>query len=78
MITAVIITLVLMRFGLLSLVAVFRVSYWTHELPVTTRLSAWYGVSTILVLIIISGLAAISFYLALGGQKVFAAKLLED
>jgi hypothetical protein len=53
----------------------FRLSF---EWPVTNNFSLWYASSTIFGLSVIAGLAVYGCYTSLGGQKVFAGKLLED
>lgn len=78
MITAAVITFVLMRFGLLSLVTLFVASYFTYSLPMTTNISAWYGTSTIFAVVIVVALASYGFYVSLGGQRVFRGGMLPD
>ncbi|MFL6231120.1 MAG: protein kinase [Pyrinomonadaceae bacterium] len=75
---AALITLTLMRFGLLSLVTLFLFSYLTYNLPLTVNLSAWFAGSTILVLLAVASLAAYGFYLSLGGQRLFRGGILPD
>jgi serine/threonine-protein kinase len=78
MVAAALTTFVLMRFGLFSLVALFLFSYFTYNLPITMNLSAWYGTSTVFVLVTVTVLAAGGFYLSLGGQQILRGGLLPD
>jgi serine/threonine-protein kinase len=78
MAAAALVTFVLMRFGLLSLATLFLFSYLTYNLPLTMNLSAWYGASTIFVLITAGALAAGGFYLSLGGQQLLSGSILPD
>lgn len=78
MASAALITLTLMRFGLLSLVTLFLFSYLTYNMPLTANLSAWYAGSTIFVLLMVAGVAAYGFYLSLGGQRLIRGGILPD
>ena len=45
---------------------------------ITTNLSAWYASSGLFVVGLVLALAIYAFHTALGGQKVFSEKLLEE
>jgi Protein kinase domain len=70
--------LALMRFGLITMMTLYWVSDLLSSLPLTTDLSAWYAGSSIFGMAAVLALAGFAFYTSLGGQKVFAGKLLEE
>lgn len=70
--------LAFLRFGLLTLAASLLIFFWLNSLPFTTNLAAWYAGPTIFAMFLVMALAGSAFYTSLGGQKVFAGKLLED
>ena len=72
------ITIVVARFGLLATIAAQVFFFLSMEYPITTDLSAWYVSSTLFAIAIILGLAVYGFYTSLGGQPVFAGRLLSD
>ncbi len=67
--------LVAWRYGLLASVAL---SFSEIAWMMSSNLSAWYASNTILVFALLLGLAIYAFHTSLGGQKVFAGKLLEE
>lgn len=71
-------TIALLRFGLLTFAICIFVGGLLRNAPITTDFSAWYAGSTLLVLLAVLALAALAFHTSLGGQKVFAGKLLEE
>jgi serine/threonine-protein kinase len=78
--TAVVVAFVLCaaRFGPLALMATFTVFHvWVFYL-VTPNLTAWYATGFILVSITLLSIAIYSFYISLGGQKIFSGKLFEE
>jgi hypothetical protein len=58
---------VLMRYGLLALIAA-QFSTWWWNYPLTADFSAWYAGSGQFAIIIAAGLAIYSFYTCLGRQ----------
>jgi serine/threonine-protein kinase len=68
---------ILRRFGVLPFVVALLVDHTLRALPVTPDFSAWYSQATIMALLFVVGLAAASFYLALGGRQVFRDDLLD-
>jgi hypothetical protein len=69
---------VIMRFGLLAMIASLFFSFLFNFYPMTSDFSVWYAGSTIFGLF--AGLAVVvySFYISLGGQPVFKAGLLRE
>jgi len=67
---------ILMRFGLLPLIAFFFASDLT-DTPITTDWSAWYAGGTILNLVTILALAAYAFHIARAGRPLFKEGFLE-
>ena len=68
----------MIRFGLLSMVVASWVGYVVRFTPLTTDLSAWHGGYTIAVFVLVFALAALAFQQSLGGQKLFQGGLLEE
>lgn len=70
--------LMLMRFGLVTvMIALFVVFAW-FNFPVTLDFSVWYARTGIAPLVAVLALAVFAFYTSLGGQKVFQGSLLEE
>ena len=69
---------VLIRFGLLTLVANFIVYYILQNFPLTTQGSAWYAGISLAGILLIAALALYGFYTSLGGQPVFGGAVLEE
>ena len=66
------------RFGLLATAAYFACYNMTRNYPITSDFSAWYAGGTIFALGVVVAICGYGFYTSLGGQKVFAGKLLEE
>ena len=69
--------LVLLRFGLLPLVAATFVHWVLLYFPITSDFSAWYSGASLIALGTILALAVWSFRAALGGRKLLEAVLLD-
>jgi len=65
----------LLRFGLLALVTTVFIIDLVPELIFTYNFSAWYGAGSLMMVLIVSGLAIFAFRNALGGQRIAAALL---
>jgi hypothetical protein len=63
---------ILMRFGLLALGACIFVTNSIPALLFTADFSAWYGVSSIAIILIVLALAAWGFHTAMAGRPIFA------
>ncbi len=74
--TALLFLTVTLRSGLLALAFGMFVASLIRE--ITTDLSAWYGGASLAMMIVVLALAIYAFHTSLGGQKVFAGKLLEE
>jgi hypothetical protein len=70
--------LVLIRFGLLALVANLVVVGILQNLPLTTEGSAWYAGISLTGVLLIAALALYGFYTSLGGRPVFGGAVLEE
>ncbi len=66
------------RFGLLATVSFMSCVLLLIFYPITSDFSAWYAQGTIFVLVVYLAICGYGFYTSLGGQKVFAGKLLEE
>ena len=60
----------LLRFGLLSLVVAIFAADLMSNFVFTWNFSAWYGTASLIVVILIAGLALVAFRNSLGGRKV--------
>jgi hypothetical protein len=67
-----------MLFGFLTVAVATFVNGILYGSPITTDFSAWYTGNGLLALFAVMALAIYAFYTSLGGQKVFAGKLLEE
>ena len=67
----------LLRFGLATLATGLFVNGLLFSVPITTSFSAWWGY-TLAALLAVLALAGYACHTSLGGQKVFAGKLLEE
>jgi hypothetical protein len=70
--------LVLLRFGLLALIADQLVFQALFVLPITTQVSAWYSGIGLTGLALLLAFALYSFHTSLGGQPMFGRASLED
>jgi hypothetical protein len=70
--------LILKRFGLLPLVAFFITDNILFDFVLTTRLSAWYAISTILGALFILALALYGFRVSLAGRPIFSDAALDE
>lgn len=69
---------VVARFGLLATMSFQLVFFLTIAYPLTIDPTSWYAYPTYFALVIILGLGIFGFYTSLGGQRIFAGKLLKD
>ena len=68
----------LYRYGLLAVaMAVFFAHLWVFY-PITTELRAWYAIDFVIAASFLVAVAAFACYTSMGGQRMFAGKLLED
>ena len=75
---ALLLVLVLYRFGLLAMIsALFLFHLWVF-FPITTEFTAWYATDFTIGLAICVALAVYGFYTSLAGQPLFGGKLLQD
>jgi serine/threonine-protein kinase len=68
----------LIRFGLLSLVANFVFWYLLTNFPLTTQASAWYAGISLVGILLMAAVAFYGFYTSLGGRPVFGSAVLEE
>ena len=69
---------VMIRFGLLALVANALVYNILQNFPLTTQVSAWYAGISLAGILLIAALAFYGFYTSLGGRPVFGGAVLEE
>jgi len=70
-----VIVVMLLRCGLLALVVAIFVTDLGAEMVFTTNFSAWYGNGSLLLILLVSGLAIFAFRKSLGGHRISAALL---
>ena len=70
-----VIVVMLLRCGLLALVVAIFVTDLVAEMVFTTNFSAWYGNGSLLLILLVSGLAIFAFRKSLGGHRISAALL---
>ncbi len=68
----------LIRLGLLALVASFAVNIALQSYPLTTQWSAWYSGISLAGILVMAGVAFYGFYTSLGGRPIFGSAVLED
>jgi hypothetical protein len=66
------------RYGLLTMASALFAQYALLSFPVTLNFSVWYAGVGLAPMVAVLALAVFAFYTSLGGQKVFAGKLLEE
>ena len=67
----------MLRFGLLATVAFGTMSIFISRSVLTPNLGVWYGQSTLVAVVIVSGLALVVFRLALSGRPVWNLGILD-
>jgi uncharacterized membrane protein len=70
--------IVMIRFGLLALVASDMVYEILQKFPLTTQGSAWYAGISLAGILLIAALTFYAFYTSLGGRPVFGGAVLEE
>jgi serine/threonine-protein kinase len=68
----------LIRFGLLALVANFVLWYLLTNFPLTIQASAWYAGISLVGILLMAAIAFYGFYSSLGGRPVFGGAVLEE
>ncbi len=68
----------MIRFGLLTLVANFVFWQVLSNFPLTTQSSAWYSGISLTGILLIAAIALYAFYTSLGGRPIFGAVALEE
>jgi hypothetical protein len=69
---------VMIRFGLLALVANWMVYNTLENYPLTTQWSAWYAGISLAGILLMAALAFYGFYTSLGGRPAFGGAVLEE
>lgn len=68
----------LLRFGLLAVIASHFFNDLIGSFPLTTQMSAWYSSLSIAGILLIAAMAFYGFYTSLGGQSLFGGAVLEE
>jgi hypothetical protein len=68
----------LIRLGLLALVASVVFGFCFLNLPLTTQGSAWYAGITLTAILLMAAMAFYGFYTSLGGRPLFGGAVLEE
>jgi hypothetical protein len=69
---------VMIRFGLLALVANFMVAQILTRFPLTTHGSVWYAGISLTGILLMAAMAFYGFYTSLGGRPMFGGAVLEE
>jgi hypothetical protein len=69
---------VLIRFGLLAVVASEVFNNILGSFPMTTQMSSWYSSLSVAGILLLAAMAFYSFYTSLGGRPVFGGAVLEE
>ncbi len=69
---------IMIRFGLLALVANFMVFNFLQNYPLTTQGSAWYAGISLTGILLIAAIAFYGFYTSLGGRPAFGDAVLKE
>jgi serine/threonine-protein kinase len=75
---ALLVIVVLYRYGLLALISAIFFLHLIIFFPITSDFSAWYAADYVLALIISLGLVVFGFYTSLAGEPLFRATLPDD
>jgi serine/threonine-protein kinase len=68
----------LIRFGLLAIVASFLFQDFSMRLPLTTQMSSWYAGISLAGILLMAAITFYAFYTSLGGRPVFGGAVLEE
>ena len=68
----------LLRFGLLALVANYIVWYLLTNFPLTIQGSAWYAGISLIAILLMAAITFYGFYISLGDRPVFGSAVLEE
>jgi serine/threonine-protein kinase len=68
---------ILLRCGLFALVVTVFLIDWINQTLLTTDFSAWYGLSSLVVVIVLGSMTAYGFWTSLGSRKLFDEAALE-
>jgi serine/threonine-protein kinase len=75
---AALVTIVLVRFGLLALAASLLTWRMLFSFPVSFGLATWYGLPGAFALVVLAALVIFAAHTALAGRSLFEARLLEE
>ena len=68
----------LMRFGLLAMLANYVIHSLLTDFPLTTQASAWYAGISLAGILLIATIAFYGFYTSFGGRPIVGAAAFED
>ena len=71
------VVLVIVRYGLLALTAIFVTANLLFRFPVTTDLSVWYSPAALLGMLCVAALAGYGFWVSMGGRKLIRDEVLD-
>ncbi len=78
LITNSLLVFLLIRFGLLALVANYVFKIFLSNFPLTTQMSSWYAGLSLAGILLMAAMAFYGFYTSLGGRPVFGGAVLEE
>jgi serine/threonine-protein kinase len=71
------VVIVIVRYGLLALTAIFVTSNLLMQFPATTDFSAWYSTPALLGILCVVALAGYGFWVSLGGRQLIRDEVLD-
>jgi serine/threonine-protein kinase len=78
LLTAALELFVLLRFGLLPLVVGFTILRLLSDRPITYDFGAWYGIGSLVYLLLLASLLAYGFVVSLGSRPLFSAAFFHE
>jgi hypothetical protein len=68
---------ILMRFGLFAIVVTVSLIDWINDTLLTTDFGAWYGLSSVFLLLVLGAMTAYGFWTSLGNRTLLNDQILE-
>jgi hypothetical protein len=69
--------IILLRCGLFAMVVTIFLIDWVNQTFGTTDLGAWYGLSSLIVILVVAAMAGYGFWTSLGGRKLIGEAAIE-
>lgn len=73
-----ILVVILLRFGLFAFVVTIFLIDWVNQSYATNDFGSWYGLSSLLVVLLVGAMAGVGFWISLGGRNLIDEAVLEQ